>query len=120
MPQEEMQLVDEQVIPTESRCGVKQYMVKKPKWGIKVWTLCRISGTGYDFEIYTGKAPNTQEKVPDIMIRGKVVHSLTKKLPYHQNFKLYFDNFFPSVTLMKFLKENLSCSYIMRRSNERM
>ena len=48
MPQEEMQLVDEQVIPTESRCGVKQEN--------------RISGTGYDFEIYTGKAPNTQER----------------------------------------------------------
>ena len=124
VPQEEMQLVDEQVIPTESRCGVKRYMAKKPTWGIKVWTRCRISGTGYDFEICTGQAPNTQDKVPGIMIRDKVVHSLTKKLPYHQNFKLYFDykkyNFFSSVTLMKFLKENLSCSYIMRRSNERM
>ena len=36
---------------------------------------------------------------------GNVVHRLTKNLPYHQNFKLYFDNFFSSVTLMKFLKE---------------
>ena len=36
---------------------------------------------------------------------GNVVHRLTKNLPYHQNFKLYFDNFFSSVTLMNFLKE---------------
>ena len=36
VPQEEMQSVDEQIIPTKSRCGIKQHMPKKPnKWGIK-------------------------------------------------------------------------------------
>ena len=33
VPQEKMQLVDEQIIPTKSRCGIKQHMPKKPnKW----------------------------------------------------------------------------------------
>ena len=59
----------------------------------------------WHFEIYTGKAPTTQDEIPGIMMGGNVVHHLTKNLPYHQNFKLYFDNFFSSVTLMKFSKE---------------
>ena len=101
--QEEMQSIDEQIVPTKSRCGIKQYMPKKPnKWGIKLWASCGISGIVYDFEIYACKAPNSQDEIPGIMMGGNVVHCLTKNLPYHQNFKLYFDNFFYSVTLMKF------------------
>ena len=101
--QEEMQSIDEQIIPTKSRCGIKQYMPKKPnKWGIKLWASCGISGIVYDFEIYACKAPNSQDEIPGIMMGGNVVHCLTKNLPYHQNFKLYFDNFFSSVTLIKF------------------
>ena len=104
--QEEMQSIDEQIIPTKSRCGIKQYMPKKPnKWGIKLWASCGISGIVYDFEIYACKAPNSQDEIPGIMMGGNVVHRLTKNLPYHQNFKLYFDNFFSSVTLMNILKE---------------
>ena len=88
--QEEMQSIDEQIIPT------KQYMPKTPnKWGIKVWARCCISGIVYDFEIYTCKAPNLQDEIPGIMMGGNVVQFLTKNFPYHQNFKLYFDNFFP-------------------------
>ena len=98
-----MQSIDEQIIPTKSRCGIKRYMPKKPnKWGIKLWACCGISGIVYDFEIYACKAPNSQDEIPGIMMGGNVVHCLTKNLPYHQNFKLYFDNFFSSVTLMKF------------------
>ena len=89
--------VDEQIIPTKSRCEIKQYMPKKPNnWGIKVCARCGISGIVYDFEIYTGKAPKMQDEIPGIMMGGNVVHRLTKNLPY-QNFKLYFDNFFSSV-----------------------
>ena len=81
-------------------------MPKKPnKWCIKVWARCGISSIVYDFEIYTGKAPSSQDEILGIMMGGNVAHRLTKNLPYHQNFKLYFDNFFSSVTLMKFLKE---------------
>ena len=101
VPQEEMQLIDEQIIPTKSCCGIKQYMPKQPnKWSIKVWAFF---GIVYDFEIYTGKAPNTQDKIPGIMMVGNVVHRLTKN--FHFIRISNFDNFFSSVTLMKFLKE---------------
>ena len=68
-------------------------MPRKPKkWGIKVWKHCGISGIVY-IEIYTGKAPNTQDEIPGIMMAGNVVYRLTKNLPHHQNFKLLFDIF---------------------------
>ena len=104
VPQEEVQLIDEQIIPTKSCCGIKQYMPKQPnKWSIKVWVHCGISGIVYDFEIYTGKVPNTQVEIPGIMMVGNVVHHLTKN--FHFIRISNFDNFFSSVTLMKFLKE---------------
>ena len=104
VPQEEIQLIDEQIIPTKSCCRIKQYMPKQPnKWSVKVWAHCGISGIVYDFEIYTGKAPNTQDEILGIMMVGNVVHRLTKN--FHFIRISNFDNFFPSVTLMKFLKE---------------
>ena len=110
--QEKMQSVDEQIIPTKSRCWMKQYTPKKSnKWGIKVWARCGISGIVYDFEIYANKAPNTQDEIPDIMMGGNVVHRFTKILPYHQNFKLYFDIFYLRNTNEIFnRKGDLSCS----------
>ena len=101
VPQEEMQLIDEQIIPTKSCCGIKHYMRKQPnKWSIKVWAHC---GIVYDFEIYTGKTPNTQDKIPGIMMVGNVVHRLTKN--FHFIRISNFDNIFSSITLLKFLKE---------------
>ena len=122
VPQEEMQPIDKQIIPTKSRCGIEQYMPKMPnKWGIKLWARCGICGIVYDFEIYTGKAPSSQDKIPVIMMGGNVLHRLTKSLPYHQNFKLYFDIFFPRNTNEIFKRKgDLSCSYITERSNERI
>ena len=71
-------------------------MRKKPsKWCIKVWARCGINGIVYDFEIYTNKAPKMQDTILGIIMSGNVVRRLTKNLPYHENFKLYFDNFFP-------------------------
>ena len=68
-------------------------MPRKPKkWDIKVWRHCGVSGIVY-IEIYTGKAPNTQDEIPGIMMAGNVVYRLTKNLPHHQNFKLLFDIF---------------------------
>ena len=68
-------------------------MPRKPKkWDIKLWRHCGVSGIVY-IEIYTGKAPNTQDEIPGIMMADNVVHRLTKNVPYHQNFKLFFDIF---------------------------
>ena len=61
LPQEEKHSVDEQIIPTKCRSGMRQYLPKKPsKWGIKVWARCGVSGIVDDFEIYAGKSSTLQ------------------------------------------------------------
>ena len=56
IPTEEHHSIDEQIIPTKGRSGLRQYLPKKPnKWGIKVWARCGHSGILYDFEIYEGR-----------------------------------------------------------------
>ena len=49
---EEHNSIDEQMIQTKSRSGIRQYLPKKPhKWGLKVWARCGISGFCYDFDV---------------------------------------------------------------------
>ena len=68
--------------------GYKGMETLRRQW----YCLYGISAIVY-IEIYTGKAPNTQDEIPGIMMADNVVHRLTKNLPYHQNFKLFFDIF---------------------------
>ena len=103
MPQEEKQCVDEQILPTKSRTFLKQYCPKKPnKWGIKVWARCGVSGLVYDFEVYTGKS-NEKEEQPELLMGGNVVRRLCDRLPSNVNHKLYFDNYFSSLNLLRYL-----------------
>ena len=106
IPQEETHSIDEQIIPTKGRTGLRQYMPNKPnKWGIKVWARCGVSGLVYDFEIYTGRS-NKVENYPELLMGGNVVHRLTRSLPSNVNHKIYFDNFFTSVHLMNSLRKD--------------
>jgi len=106
VPMEEFQSIDEQIIPTKGRCGLRQYLPKKPnKWGIKVWARCSKSGIVHQFEVYTGKG-STENDDPALLMGGNVVMRLLTELPKQQNYKVFFDNFFSSIALMKHLKEN--------------
>ena len=101
--QEKKHSIDEQIIPTKSRSGLRQYLPKKPnKWGIKVWARCGVSGFLYDFEIYTGKQPS--QTLPGLGVLGNTVLRLAAGLPKHVGHKLYFDNLFTSIPLVKHLK----------------
>lgn len=103
IPQEEKQCVDEQILPTKSRTFLKQYCPKKPnKWGIKVWARCGVSGLVYDFEVYTGKSTEKEEQ-PELLMGGNVVRRLCKTLPSNVNHKIYFDNYFSSLNLLRYL-----------------
>ena len=46
--QEEMQSIDEEMIPFKGKHNLKQYLPKKPiKWGFKVFARCGVSGLTY-------------------------------------------------------------------------
>ena len=79
------------------KSSLKQYMPKKPiKRGIKVWVL-GDSSNGYfsRLEVYTGKKGNTVEKD----LGSRVVKELTKDFQ-HKWYRVYFDNFFTSKSLL--------------------
>ena len=89
------------MIRFKGRSSIKQYMPQKPiKRGYKVWVRANENGYVSQFEVYTGKIGPTPEKC----LGPRVVKTLTNKLKdrYH---KVYFDNYFTSVQLMKDLKQ---------------
>ena len=96
--------IDEQIIPFKGRSSLKQYNKNKPhKWGFKVFTRAGVSGMMYDFEVYTGKSM----KLPGSLgISGNIVLWLLRNLEEHKDFKVYFDNWFTSVDLVKALKDS--------------
>ena len=105
LPQEEKHSVDEQIIPTKCRSGMRQYLPKKPnKWGIKVWARCGVSGMVYDFEIYTGKS-STPPISDELGVMGNTVLRLTSGLPPKVGHKVYFDNLFSSIPLLRHLQD---------------
>ena len=105
IPQEEKHSVDEQMIPTKCRSCMRQYLPKKPnKWGIKVWARCGVSGFIYDFEVYTGKS-SSSPIANDLGVMGNLVLRLTSGLTNNVGHKVYFDNLFSSIPLLRHLQE---------------
>ena len=99
---EQYNAVVEQMIPIKTKNSMKQYLPKKPrKWGFKVFSRCGSSGIIYEFEIYTKKSSNAPT---ELGITGDLVTILCANLPKNQNYKVYFDNFFTSLRLLKKLK----------------
>jgi hypothetical protein len=101
MPPEEYHSIDEQMIPTKARSSPRQYLPKKPhKWGFKVWARCGNSGILYDLEVYTGKQQDDKECGQV----GAVVKRLVQHLPKNIGHKVYFDNLFSTINLIKHLQ----------------
>jgi hypothetical protein len=57
----------------------------------------------YNSEIYTRKLHETSSSLG---ITGDLAMRPCENLPKHQGFKVYFDNFFSSLSLLKALKQN--------------
>jgi hypothetical protein len=97
--------VDERMVKSKHRSGIRQYMKNKPtKWGIKLWVLAD-SSNGYtiDFNVYIGKS---QHEAPS---HNGLGYDVVMKLvnPYlGQGYHVYFDNFFTSPKLVEDLFMN--------------
>ena len=97
--------VDERMVKSKHRSGIRQYMKNKPKkWGIKLWVLAD-SSNGYtiDFNVYIGKS---QHEAPS---QNGLGYDVVMKLvnPYlGQGYHVFFDNFFSSPKLVQDLFMN--------------
>ena len=107
VPIEECLAVDEQIIPFKGKSSLKQYNPKKPhKWEYKVFVLSGVSGSSYNFEIFTGKSDNIwAPDEPDMGASSNVVVRLARIIPNFCNSKLYIDNWFNSIPLQYFMYE---------------
>lgn len=96
---EQYHSIDEQIIPAKTKRsgGVKQYNPKKiHKWGFKNMVRAGRSSIVYDFFMYGGKHSAGAEKCG----AEESVLRLAEELPKHQNYQLFFDNWFSTLPLM--------------------
>ena len=99
--------IDEQVVPFKGQHSLKRYLPKKPKkWGYKIWARAGISGYVYDFEIEGGlgsKGPPDDCVPPEKCGESDfVVLRLSAELEPLKH-ELFFDNYFSSPELIRFL-----------------
>jgi hypothetical protein len=97
--------VDEIIVPFKGRSNLKQYIKNKPhKWGIKIFALADSKGFVYDFEIYTGKGTVKSDRT-SLGISGDIVVRLLESVPKSVGYKVFFDNWFSSYSLLLKLNE---------------
>ena len=111
--------VDEQMIPCKGRLGLKQYMKGKPNpWGIKIFFLCGESGMPYNFIAYQGKIAYLPEEHSHLGLSGAIVMTLVEsRLIYCNDYRLFFDSFFTSPTLIQLLlAKKIYCTGTVRNN----
>lgn len=104
---EECLCIDEQIIPFRGQLNIKQYIKGKPNpWGVKVFMLCGASGIVHDFLVYQGSttalSPQHKEKYG---VTGALVLHLAESIPVDVGHKLFFDNYFTSLPVLRLLLE---------------
>lgn len=103
--------VDEMMVPYKgTRAGSRrQYLPKKPKkWGFKIFVRAGVSGLIYDFIPYAGEDTfrnhSFTEYENSLGLGAKVVLALCKSINCKPGV-VYFDNFFTSLELIRYLRD---------------
>nr|XP_033502423.1 piggyBac transposable element-derived protein 4-like [Epinephelus lanceolatus] len=93
--------VDERMVATKARLGIKQYMKAKPtKWGLKLFVLADVNGYTVNYILYTGKGTTP---VSGNGLSFDVVVELVKKEHLGTGYIIYTDNFYTSPLLFRHL-----------------
>ena len=117
---EEFNSIDEQMISFHGRCPARQYIKNKPNSvGIKSFARCGKSGKAYDFELYQGAGTGISVEHTYLGLGGSIIMHLVENIPQNENFKVFFDNHFTSITLLLELKALGMYSLGVVKSNQR-
>ena len=96
------------MIPFTERVPAKQFIKSKLNpVGLKNFLLCGKSGRMLEFEIYQGDGTSVPTASKHLGLGGSVVMHLAQTVPSNQNFKLYSDNNFTSVSLVSELTSHV-------------
>ncbi|XP_049517347.1 piggyBac transposable element-derived protein 3-like [Dermacentor silvarum] len=104
---EEHRSLDEQIIPFKGKLDIKQYIKGKPNpWGVKVFMLCGAFGIIHDFLVYQGSTTELNpENKKGFGVTGAFVLHLARSIPDGIGHKLFFDNYFTSLPVLRVLLE---------------
>lgn len=103
-PVEEHHSVDEAMVPYFGRHGCKQFIRGKPiRWGYKFWVGATRLGYIIYFDPYQGASTSLPHKYKELGLGASVVLQYADILAStgFDNFHLFFDNFFTSLSLIK-------------------
>nr|XP_054921318.1 uncharacterized protein LOC129382020 [Dermacentor andersoni] len=100
--------------PVDTRCTYHPLGGSTPeeplKYFMKYFTdevfedFTNTDGLAHDFELYQGKGKGVDREFSYLGLGGCVVMRLVESFPQHRNLKLFFDNYFTSVLLLRELK----------------
>ncbi|XP_030206288.1 piggyBac transposable element-derived protein 4-like [Gadus morhua] len=94
--------VDERMVGTKARLGIKQYMKAKPtKWGLKFFVLAAANGYTFDFKLYTGKSKTATGKG----LSFDLVDGLMDRGYLGSGYIVYTNNFYTSPLLYRHLSQ---------------
>ncbi|KAK2562670.1 PiggyBac transposable element-derived protein 4 [Acropora cervicornis] len=107
--------IDESLLLWKGRLHFKQYIpLKRSRFRIKLFMLCEDGGYTYRFRVCTGK-DTLVEGNRNLTISEKIVEDLMLPL-LHKGYHLYIDNWYTSITLLQYLRDNdtLACGTIRK------
>ena len=103
---EEKNSIDEQIVPFKGKSSLRRYLPKKPKkWGFKIFSRNSVRGFCHDFELDGAPDPTRPPCESIGLSSGDIVLRMCASLPKHQNYKVFFDNYFTHLVLLSRLKE---------------
>ena len=115
------QSIDEVMVAYKgTRAGnLRQYIQTKPdKWGYKMFCRATIDGFIHDILMYQGETTfsnhHTQlsPKESELLFSTNTVLVLAKSIKKPKHAAIYADNYFTSIQLVEYLRDNLGCRYV--------